>query len=213
MEKITILIADDHPIFRKGLISIIEKDDLYSISGEVSNGKEALEYIQKNQPDVAIIDIDMPLLSGIEVVKELKKSSFNTKIVFITMHKDESLFNSAMDLGVKAYILKDSIADDLLDCIKTVYNNEYFISPKISGYLVKRNEFFQKKAKHLDLLSKTEKEILRLLSQNKTSKDIANVLCRDVRTIETHRNNICAKLGLKGHNALLLYSIQNKDYL
>lgn len=213
MDKITVLIADDHPIFRKGLISIIEKDNAYTISGEAANGKEALEYIRKNQPDVAIIDIDMPLLSGIEVVKALKEKNSSTKIVFITMHKDETLFNSAMDLGVKAYILKDSIADDLLDCIKTVYNNEYFISSRISGYLVNRNIISQKKAKHLDILSKTEKEVLKLLAQNKTSKEIANELCRDVRTIETHRNNICTKLGLKGHNALLLYSIQNKEYL
>jgi DNA-binding NarL/FixJ family response regulator len=213
MEKITVLIADDHPIFRKGLISIINKDDEFSIAGESSNGKEALEFIKLNQPDIAILDIDMPVLTGIEVVKALKESSNHTRIVFITMHKDESLFNAAMDLGVKAYILKDSIADDLLDCIKTVYNNNYFISPKISGYLIKRNEILKQETKKLELLSKTEKEILKLLSLNITSKQIAAELCRDIRTIETHRNNICTKLGLKGHNALLLFSIENKEYL
>jgi DNA-binding NarL/FixJ family response regulator len=126
------------------------------------------------------------------------------------MHKDREYFDEAMELDIKAYVLKDNIANDLIDCILKVAEGDYYISPAISGYLVKG----LKKGTDTDAaakLTQTEKQILKLIAQNKTSHQIADELFRSIRTIENHRNNICAKLGLKGPHALLLYAIENKD--
>lgn len=209
--KIRIIIADDHHIFRKGIISIAAEDNSIVIIGEASNGGEALELVETLQPDIAILDIDMPVLSGLDVARKLKERSNSTKIVILTIHKDKEYFDEALELDIKAYVLKESIANDLIDCIKEVAGGNYYISPSISGYLVQKNKDQVHVESELDKLTPAELQVLKLLAQNKTSAQIAEELFRSIRTIENHRNNICSKLGLKGPHALLLFAIQYKS--
>jgi len=208
--KIKVIIADDHPIFLKGILSILKDEPAIEVAGEASNGLEALELIKKLKPDVAMLDIDMPGLNGLETAKILHREMPGVKTAILTMHKDKEYFKEAMDINVKAFVLKDKISDDLVECIKTIYSGDYYISPAISGYLVEKKK---PAISELDKLTSAEKEVLRLLSQNKTSTQIASELFRSVRTIENHRSNICKKLGLSGNNSLLLYAIDKKDYL
>jgi DNA-binding NarL/FixJ family response regulator len=209
-DKIELIIADDHHIFRKGILSIVSEDDGIEITGEAANGDDALKLIEEKKPDIAILDIDMPGLSGLDVARKVKSEKLPVKIVILTIHKDKEYFDEALELDIKAYVLKESIANDLIDCIKRVAAGEYYISSAISGYLVEKNKTAPKQTE-LDKLTHAEKEILKLIAQNKTSAQIADELFRSVRTIENHRNNICSKLGLKGPHALLLYAIQHKS--
>lgn len=193
-------------------MSIVSEDSSIAVIGEASNGDEALKLIEEKNPDIAILDIDMPGLSGLDAARKIKTRGLNTKIVILTIHKDREYFDEAMELDIKAYVLKESIANDLIDCIKKVYLGDYYISSSISGYLVEKNKAKPKK-NELDVLTPAEREILKLIAQNKTSAQIANELFRSIRTIENHRNNICSKLGLKGPHALLLFTIEHKSIL
>ncbi|HJY64222.1 MAG TPA: response regulator transcription factor [Ignavibacteria bacterium] len=209
-EKIKILIADDHFIFRKGVLSVLNDNKGIEVTGEASNGDEALEMCIKLKPTIALLDIDMPNMSGLEVARKLKQKKSTVKPVILTIHKDREYFDEAMELDIKAYVLKDNIANDLIDCILKVAEGDYYISPAISGYLV-QNRKKPREQGMLDKLTQAELQILELISQNKTSHQIADELFRSIRTIENHRNNICIKLGLKGPHALLLFAIEHKD--
>jgi DNA-binding NarL/FixJ family response regulator len=211
-DKLKLIIADDHHIFRKGILSIVSEDEGIEIIGEAANGDDALRLIEENKPDIAILDIDMPGLSGLDVARKVKSQKLSTKIVILTIHKDKEYFDEALELDIKAYVLKESIANDLIDCIKRVAAGEYYISSAISGYLVEKNKSSGKQT-DIEKLTNSEKEILKLIAQNKTSAQIAGELFRSVRTVENHRNNICSKLGLKGPHALLLFAIQHKSQL
>lgn len=210
--KIKIIIADDHHIFRKGVISIAEEDATIEISGEASNGDEAYDLIKSKQPDIAVLDIDMPGLSGLDVARKIKSEGVKTKIVILTIHKDKEYFDEAMELDIKAYVLKESISNDLVDCIKQVSSGDYYISPAISGYLVEKRKPKENDSA-LEKLTASELQILKLIAENKTNSQIAEELFRSVRTVENHRNNICSKLGLKGPHALLLFAIENRSKL
>jgi len=209
-EKIKILIADDHFIFRKGVLSVINDSNIIEVIGEASNGDEAYEMCINMKPTIALLDIDMPNLSGLDVARKLKQKKSPVKPVILTIHKDREYFDEAMELDIKAYVLKDNIANDLIDCILKVAEGDYYISPAISGYLVQNRQKTQETGL-LDKLTPAEMQILKLISQNKTSHQMADELFRSIRTIENHRNNICVKLGLKGPHALLLFAIVNKE--
>lgn len=211
-DKIKIIIADDHHIFRKGILSIVNDDESIEVIGEAGNGEEALRLVNDLKPDIALFDIDMPVMSGLEAARKIKNDKLSTKVVILTIHKDKEYFDEAMDIDIKAYVLKESISNDLIDCIKQVAAGDYYISPAISGYLVQKGSA-KKQTNELDKLTSSERQILKLLAQNKTSTQIAEELFRSVRTVENHRNNICKKLGLSGQNALLLYAFDNKKNL
>jgi len=211
-KKIKIIIADDHPIFRKGVLSIVNDDSSIEVIGEASSGEDALNLITELKPDIVLLDIDMPVLSGLDVARKLKEQNSKSKVVILTIHKDKEYFDEAMDLDIKAYVLKDSIANDLIECIKLVAKGDYYISPSISTYLVE-NKKAKKQESPLVKLTPTELQILKLISQNKTNSQIAEELFRSVRTVENHRNNIVNKLGLKGPHALLLFALENKSRL
>ena len=213
-EEIRLIMADDHPIFREGLRQIIEKDSRIKIIGEADNGQKALELIEEKIPDIALLDIDMPKLTGLEVLK--KVSGTSVKIIFLTMYSEEDIFDEAMGLGVKGYVLKDSAVNDILECILSVSEGNYFISPSMSNLLLRRRKKMtdlRKSNPMLDSLTPTEKKILRFISQNKTSKEIADVLFLSHRTIENHRTNISNKLNLKGSHSLIKFAIENKSLL
>jgi DNA-binding NarL/FixJ family response regulator len=213
---VKVLIADDHPIFRQGLKKVLESEKKYVVVAETSNGEEALVKIRETSPDIVILDIDMPKLNGIEILKIIHKEKIPSKSIILTMYKDEEYFNQAMDYGVMGYLLKDSVVIELIECMEAIESGKHYISPKISDYLLQRSE--KQKAltnavPQLQQLTKTEREVLRHLSENKTSKKIGEEMFISERTVENHRANICSKLGLKGYNALLLFALKNKSIL
>jgi len=215
MDKvIKIVIADDHPIFRNGLKQIIDFDKSIKIIGEADNGQKALELITELKPDVAILDIDMPKKTGLEVLKELKDS--DVKIIFLTMYAEEDIFEEAMNHGIKGFVLKDSAVSDIVDCIFSVHEDRYYISPSVSNFLINRRKKLKELKNNnplLQNLTMSEKKILKFISENKTSKEIADILFISYRTIENHRANISGKLNLKGSHSLVKFAIENKALL
>ncbi len=215
--KTRILIADDHPIFLRGLVQIIETDAAFSVIAEAGNGDHALQLIREDRPDIAVLDINMPKKDGFAVVRELRASSEPVpQIVFLTMYDDESYLESALDLGISGYLLKDNATGEVLHCLRAILDGRLFISPTLSGYLVereKRRRHLLHKTPALAKLTPTEKRILHLLADGKTSRDIAEGLNVSIRTVQNHRNNICRKLDLRGHNKLLEFAIRHKSAL
>lgn len=213
-KTIKIIIADDHPIFLSGLKQILAADNTIEIIGEAENGVKAIELVNEFKPEIAILDIDMPKKTGLEALKELVDS--DTKFIFLTMYAEEDIFDEAMNLGIKGYVLKDSAVNDIIECIHTVSENNYYISPSVSNFLINRKKRFNDLRNNnpmIDQLTPSEKTILKYISENMTSKEIAEILFLSYRTIENHRTNISNKLKLKGSHSLLKFAIENKNLL
>ena len=214
--QIKIVMADDHPIVRQGLRKIIETDKNLLIVAEAGDGNAALALIEEHQPQVAVLDIDMPKMDGFAVVRELQKRRINAEIVFLTMLDEEETFQAAMDLNVRGYVLKDSAADEIVSAIKSVARNRPFLSPAMSAMLLNRRRRADELAKEqpgLEQLTPTERRVLKLVADDKTSKEIAEELFVSYRTIEGHRANISRKLNLTGSLALVKFASANKSEL
>jgi DNA-binding NarL/FixJ family response regulator len=214
--EIRILIADDHPVFRAGLRQVIELSADLKVVAEAGDGPATLELVRKHRPDVAVLDVDMPGMDGFEVVRALRREQLPVAVVFLTMHKDEDVFNEAVNLEVKGYIVKDSAVTDIVAGIRAVFDHQPFISPSLSALLFNRSRRAARLTKEkpgIEQLTPTEKRILKLLSDNKTSKEIANEMFISYRTVENHRANICQKLELHGNHALLKFALENKSEL
>ncbi|MBI3112309.1 MAG: response regulator transcription factor [Ignavibacteriales bacterium] len=209
---VTLLLADDHPLMRKGLKEVIEEDGRYTIVAEAGDGEKALELIERHQPSIAIVDIDMPRLGGLELAKTVLSKRIPVDIIILTMHDKQNVFNRAMDLGVMGYVVKDSALTDILDAITLVGSGRHYISPSLSGLLLKRSRSGEAAdyPTLISLLTPTERKILRLIAEEKTTKEIADHLFVSVRTIDTHRAHICSKLDLHGPTALLRFALENK---
>lgn len=212
--EIKLFIADDHPIFRQGLKQIIEKDTQLKVVGEADNGEAALERLAQCEAQIAILDVDMPQKDGFEVLREMRQQRIRVEVVFLTMHKDERFLNTALDLGAKGYVLKDSAVTEIVNCIRSVAAGQDYISPQLSSLLIKRYHRGTQLADakpQLDQLSPTERRVLQLIGQYKTSKEIAGELLIGVRTVEHHRANIAEKLELKGSHVLLKFAIEHQS--
>ncbi len=210
--KIKIFIADDHPIFRSGLRQLIALELNLEVIGEAKDGAEAIERLRHGQTDIALLDIDMPKASGFEVLTAVREKGVKLQFIFLTMHKDEQFLNAALDLGVKGFLVKDSAAEEVIDCINAVVKGEEFISPQLTSFLLKRIRQAQAnpaKASLLDQLTPTERKVLRLIAEYKTNKEIAAELFMGVRTVEQHRLNISEKFDLKGRHALMKFASEN----
>ena len=197
-------------------MNVIEKEKAFKIIAEARDGEEAIGLTEKLKPDISIIDIDMPNLNGLEVLRKINSSKIPTKPVIITMYKDEEFFNEAMDLGALGYLLKDGALVELIECLETVSENKHFISPKITDYLISRFERTKALIKaypSLENLTNSEKNILKLISENLTSKAIAEKLYISEKTVENHRANISSKLDLKGRTSLLVFALKYKNLL
>jgi DNA-binding NarL/FixJ family response regulator len=214
---IRILIADDHPLMRRGLrISVEEHPDL-QVVGEASDGEMALELITKLQPHIALLDIEMPKLDGLSVAREMVKRGMKTEVIFLTLHADQDFFSSAMDLGSKGYILKDSAVQEVVIGIRSVISGRPYLSSAITANLLqKRDKPTPRSSEALTSnLTPTERRIMQLIANGKTSKEIGTELSIHYRTVENHRTNICRKLDLDGEgaNALLRFALQTKSSL
>jgi DNA-binding NarL/FixJ family response regulator len=214
--KIKIIIADDHPMMRSGVKSVLLTDLQIEIIAEAKDGEEAYGLILKHQPDVALLDVEMPKMTGLEIARRIASENIKTRIVFLTMYKEEDMFNEAMDSGAHGYVLKENAVEDVLESVKTVAENRYYISPNISGYLVKRlntQKDFATQQPSINDLTKSERAILKFISQEKTSQQIADKLHISYKTVENHRNNISKKLNLSGTHSLVKFAIKNTDKL
>lgn len=210
-DKIKVFIADDHPIFRSCLHQLIALELNMEVIGEAKDGAEAIERLLPGQADVAVLDIDMPKVSGFEVLTALREKGVTLEFIFLTMHKDEQFLNAALDLGVKGFLVKDSAAEEVIDCINTVINGKEFISPQMTGFLLKRIRQTQNHSSLLDQLTPTERKVLRLVAQYKTNREIAAELLMGVRTVEQHRLNISEKFQLRGRHALMKFATENAE--
>jgi DNA-binding NarL/FixJ family response regulator len=214
IDTIAIVIADDHPIVRRGLRSIIEDDPALRIVGEAGDGHEAVRAVIERQPDVVVLDLDMPGLDGFGVVREMRARSLPGAVIVLTLHGEADLLNEALGLGVRGYIVKDSTATDIAAAIKAVHLGRHFISPALSSHLIARGATPAAPTRlGLDQLTPAEMKILRLVAEGQSSKEIAEASGIHYRTVENHRVNICAKLELHGSHALLKFAMLNKASL
>ena len=212
----TVLIADDHPIFRTGLRDVIALDRSLSLVAEAGDGAQTWRLIQQFKPDVAVLDLDMPEFNGLQVARKVRESKLKTALIILTMYKEARAFNEAIEAGILGYVLKENAADDLLECIRSVLAGKAFISPSLSSILLgrraeARNLLSQKQ--ELRNLTATERRILALIAENLTSKEIAERVGISMHTVENHRANICRKLDLRGSHSLLKFAFENKDGL
>jgi DNA-binding NarL/FixJ family response regulator len=215
-EKIRVMIVDDHPLFRQGLRQAIGGDPRFEVIGEADNGQAALDRISELRPEVAVLDVNLPGLSGFDVAAALRAKKLKVSIVILTMLKDEQAFNRALNLGIHGYVLKENAADEILSCIAAVSRNEAYVSPSLTDFLLRRRSRAESLASHkpgLDDLTVAEKRILKRVAAGKTSKEIAAELFISPRTVESHRANICEKLELVGANRLLQFALENRDAL
>jgi len=208
--RITVLIVDDHPLFRSGLRQVIAEDGRFELTGETGDGENALLLIQEKKPDVAVLDVNLPGLSGLEIARKLQSRRLPTRVIMLTMHKDEDTCNRALDFGASGFVLKENAVEEILKAIAVVADGGHYLSPTISGYLVRRRnraEMLAAKKPGLDDLTKAELRILKLIAEKKTSREIGAELFISPRTVEAHRANICAKLELTGSHSLLQFAL------
>jgi DNA-binding NarL/FixJ family response regulator len=202
---IKVIIADDHVIFRQGLLKLLQSATDISVIGEAGEGQESLSLIKKETPDVAVLDISMPGLSGIEIVKEIERLGLTTNVIFLTMHNDPLTVKKAMQSNALGYVLKDDAFEDLLYAIRTVALGKTFISPSISQKILK-----SEKPKETDkrILTEREQEVLRFIALGLTNKKIAEKLFISVKTVDTHRTRILQKLDAHTAADLVRYAIK-----
>ncbi|WP_339695601.1 response regulator transcription factor [uncultured Marixanthomonas sp.] len=207
MNTQTIITADDHPLLLKGLNDfLLEKK--YNIIASAHNGRDAYNIIAKEKPSIAILDIQMPFMSGIEIARKCKENLIATKIVLITLHKEKELYLKAQELNIFGYVLKEFALEEIENCINTVTRGDKYFSPKIKELL--DEILFSDSA--LNALTPSEKKILKLIAKDKTNKEIASLLFISHRTVEKHRSNIISKLDLEPKtNSLLIWAKENHD--
>ncbi len=212
---IRIIIADDHPIVRQGLRQVIDADPRLVVVGEAGDGLEAIELIRNLKPAVAVLDVDMPKNDGFDVAREIGRHGLDTKVVFLTIHAEPDMLQEAIDVGALGYVLKECAVVEIVTCLKTVSEGKYFVTPALSDALIDSQRRSRKDAAKspFDGLTPTELRVVRLISEYKSNKEIADTLFIHHRTVENHRANVCQKLGLRGHHALLRYAVEHKDAL
>jgi len=210
-KKIRILLADDHTVVRRGLRLLLERQPEFSVVAEASNGNQAVEAAATVQPDVIVLDIAMPNLNGIEAAQRILSAIPNASIVILSMHSDEGYVLRALKAGAKAYLLKDSAEGDLIEAIKAVTRGKTFFSAEITKMLAEDyvREIRTRGAEDsYELLTPREREILQLLAEGKSNKDIATLLNLSLYTVETHRRNLQDKLNLHSFAELILYAVR-----
>jgi two-component system response regulator NreC len=208
---IRIVLADDHAVMRGGLRALLEQNPDMQVVGEANDGREALHLMESLKPDVAVLDITMPNLNGIEAARQIASKQLDVAIIMLSMHSDESYVLRALRVGVRGYLLKESAEIDLLHAIRAVTQGKAFFSPAVSRMLAE-DYVRQLQEKEIvdsyDLLTAREREILQLIAEGKSNKDIANLLNLSLYTVETHRGNILQKLNLHTVPDLILYAVR-----
>ncbi len=211
MSGVRIVLADDHTIMRNGLRLVLERQPDFTIAGEASNGREALEVVDRVSPNVVIMDIAMPLLNGIEAAKRITAEHPKVAILILSMHSDEAYILKALKAGARGYLLKDSAEADLIQAIRAVSTGKAFFSPAVSKVLA--DDYLRQISQRgvedpYDLLTARERELLQLVAELKPTKDIAGILGVSPHTVDTHRGNLMQKLNVHSIPELILYAVR-----
>jgi DNA-binding NarL/FixJ family response regulator len=213
LSEIRILLADDHGIVRKGLRFLLEQNPGMVVVGEAADGREAVRIAEELAPGVIVMDIAMPLLNGIDATAQVLKRNPSIGVIMLSMHSDEGYLVRALSAGAKGYLLKDSAEDDLVRAVQTVSQGRPFFSPRIAQSLLEdyvRSLQQRGIEDSYDLLTDREKEVLQLLAEGKTNKEVATLLNLSPYTVETHRTNLMQKLGLHNTAEIVLYAVRKK---
>lgn len=208
--SIKVFLADDHKILRESLVILLQQEKDIEVIGEAADGQQAIQAITQLKPDIAILDISLPQLNGLEVAARLKKDEPSIKIIILTMHKNEDFVARAYQLEVNGYVLKENALEELLKAIRIVqaggiYLSSDITSTVIAGFVAN----YDLKGKKTELISSREREIVQLLAEGNSNKEIAQLLNLSLKTVETHRSNIMHKLGFKNITDLVLYAVRN----
>ncbi len=208
---IRILLADDHAILRRGLKALLEREADVEVVGEAADGRETLQQVEALRPDVVVLDITMPNLNGIEAARQIQAKGWGTAIIILSMHSDEGYVLRALRAGAKGYLLKDTVEAELIRAIHAVTGGKAYFSPEVSKLLVE--DYVQGMQQRgledsYDLLTPREREVLQLLAEGKSSKDIARLLDLSVYTVDTHKSNLMQKLSLHSMAELILYAVR-----
>jgi DNA-binding NarL/FixJ family response regulator len=210
MARIKVFLADDHKILRESLVILLSREENIQVVGEAGDGQEAYRKITELKPDVAVLDISIPRLNGLNLAVRLKNELPEVRTVILTMHKTEEYVTKALCSGVRGYVLKDNALEELIECIEMVSTGKMFLSQDVTGFVV---DGFLSGLRDTGLqtegISSREREILQLLAEGRSNKDISEELNLSIKTVETHRANIMRKLGLRNLADLVLYAVRN----
>jgi len=213
MSAVRILVADDHGVVRKGLRLILERHEGFEVVGEAAEGREAAKLAEELSPNIVIMDVGMPQLNGIDATAQITHRNPRVSVIILSMHSDEGYIVRALSAGAKGYLLKESAEEDLIQAVRVVAQGRPFFSPKITQTLLD-DYVRQLRQKGLqdsyDLLTEREKEVLQLIAEGKSNKEIATILDLSVYTVETHRNNLMQKLSLHSTAEIVLYAVRKK---
>jgi two-component system response regulator NreC len=200
-----IVLADDHVLVRQGLKSLVEREHFHVIA-EASDGQDAVRLIESHHPDIAIMDISMPTLNGIDAARGLSRTAPKTKVILLTQHEEEQYIHEALEAGVKGYVLKNQVANDLIQAIRQVSRGEFYLSPGISRAVMEA--YRNKSDRPADPLTVRERQVLQLIAEGKSTKDTASVLGISVKTAESHRMRLMQKLNIHETASLVRYAVR-----
>ena len=207
-DRTRVLLADDHTIVREGILSLLQAHSEITVVGTADNGKQAVEKARTTFPDVVVMDIAMPILNGIEATRQLKKLMPQTKVIVLTMYADEEYVLRALHAGVRGYLLKKSAAAELIQAIRRVERGDFYLSPDISNVVIDKFLSSSEPAEETDTLSDRERQILQLIAEGHTNREIAGALGITPKTVDTHRTRLMTKLGIHDTPGLVRYAIR-----
>ena len=207
MKPIRILLADDHAVVRQGFKMILSAQPDMEIVGEAGNGREALELAAKLQPDVVVMDVAMPELNGIEATRRMAENAPHARVLALSMHKDSVYVREILRAGARGYLLKDSVAADLVSAVRAIAAGEGYLSPAVSDAVL--DDYRRHVTNPIDLLTSREREVLQMLAEGKTNKEIAGILNLSVYTVDAHRGRIMEKLNVHSINELVRFAVRN----
>ena len=214
--KFSVVVGDENALCRRGVRDLLREDDRFDVVAESDDGHAMLRLILEHKPDIAVLDATLPGLTVLEAPALLKARGSQTDLVILTQQKDERIFNQAISLGIRGYVLKKHAANELLACIAAVAQGEAYVSPFLTDLLLRRRsrvESLSRRQPGLTQLTPAEKRILKRIAEGKTSREIAAECGISPRTVDSHRANICEKLGLTGSNRLLQFAFEHRDAL
>ena len=210
-EKIKIILADDHPIVRQGLRQVVEREPDLLVAAECGCGETALAEIERHKPQIAILDVDMPRQTGFDVLRRLSERGAATLGILLTVHDEPEFFSEALRLGARGYILKECAVEDIVDAVRAVLAGEHFASRRLNQYLFRASAPIETNG--VANLTQTERQVLKLIADYKTSGEIGEQLFISPLTVKTHRRNISLKLRIEGSNALMRFALEHKNLL
>jgi DNA-binding NarL/FixJ family response regulator len=212
--KLRILIADDHEVVRRGLCSLLQAHEGWEICGEAKDGREAVEMARALKPDVVIVDVGMPNLNGLAATRQLSRQNPQQKIIVLTITDSDQVIREALDAGARGFVLKSDAARDLVSAVEALQRNRMFLTPRVNdmvlaGFLEKGHNGIKSETPQLPKLTPREREVIQLLAEGKSSKEVACLLNLSTKTAETHRSNIMRKLGFHSIRDLVVYAVKN----